>query len=69
MLLFGEWCVKSQENFPLAFIKIVNELDMLGVKLASKYATTRSINGDILIKIIQDKMNLWKAGKFLPLTA
>ena len=69
MLLFGEWCVKSQEDFPLPFVKIVNELDMLGVKLASKYATTRSINGDILIKIIQDKMNLWKAGKFLPLTA
>ena len=38
----GEWCDKNQKDIPLPIIKIVDELDMLGVKLASKYATTRA---------------------------
>ena len=42
---------------------------MLGVKLYTTFTKTRQINGDIITKMVQEKINQWKRGKFMPLTA
>ena len=42
---------------------------MLGVKLCAKYTDTRSRNGDDMVKNTADKINLWKSGKFMPISA
>ena len=43
-------------------------MDILGVKLYARYASTRAENGEILVKKVSDIINRWKSGKFLPLT-
>merc|ERR1712098_273433 len=39
----------------------------LGVKLFGNFIETSAKNGEILIKKINDLINVWKSGKFMPL--
>ena len=39
---------------------------MLGVKLYTAFTKTRQNNGEILLKIMQEIINRWKRGKFMP---
>ena len=41
---------------------------MLGVKLFSIHTKTRQIKVDGIVKSMQDIINRWKSGKFVPLT-
>ena len=70
ILLLGKWIgIVKQNDIPLNFLKISDHMDMLGVKLYAKYVTTRQQNGEDLIKIVKNKIDLWKTGKFVPLTS
>ena len=57
----------DQKQIPLKYLTISEHLDILGVKLFGNFIETRAKNGEILIKKVNDLINLWKSGKFMPL--
>ena len=69
-MTLGKWKgTLQQEDIPLPYLKLTDHLDYLGCKLYANYTTTRKANGEVLKKKIQDQMESWKSGKFLPLTS
>ena len=58
-----------QEDIPLPYLKLTDSQDFLGCKLYASHQATRSENGKILVKKIQDQINHWKSGKFLSFTS
>ena len=67
ILLLGSWKKWSKKDVPLKYLTISEHLDILGVKLFANFNQTRTKNGEILIKKINDLINIWKSGKFMPL--
>ena len=59
----------SQDDIPLPFLRISDHLDMLGVKLTATYQGTRRLNGELLVEIVNKKIDAWRTGRFMPLTS
>ena len=47
---------------------LTDELEMVGVELKATWTQTRKTNGDAIQKRVSSKTNLWKGGKFMPLS-
>ena len=68
-LPLGKWHAKlKQEDIPCDYKTLSDHLEMVGIELYAKWSHTRKANGDHLQKRVQDTINLWKTGKFMPLT-
>ena len=67
ILVLGKWSTWSQNDIPLKFLKLTNNLNFLGVRLAKNASLTRSINGEELIQKVKTKIATFKAGRFSPL--
>ena len=67
VLLLGNWKRLQQEDIPVRYLKISDCMDMLGLTLMSTFTTTRKANGDIIKKKYSDKVNPWRAGRFMPI--
>ena len=65
--MLGTWKNLTKKQIPLKYLTISDHLDILGVKLFGNFIKTRARNGEILIKKVNDLINLWKSGKFMPL--
>ena len=69
-LPLGGWKnLLTQDTVPLPFMRLSDHLDMLGVKLCTNYSDTKRINGEILVKQVKKKTELWKTGRFMPLVS
>ena len=69
ILLMGNWKFWSQENIPLPFLSKSDFIDMLGVRLYSSYTKTRQVNGELMVKEVNNTIRKWKSGKFVPFTS
>ena len=70
-LPLGRWRnTLQQEDLPPAcqYMLLSDHLDMLGVQLKATWTQTRKVNGDIVQQRVINIINMWKAGKFMPLT-
>ena len=65
LLALGRW---KQSNSPLDYMRVTEELNILGVRMTRSTQTTRVINGEELVQRVRDMTNAFKAGRFLPLT-
>ena len=65
--MLGTWKNWTKKEIPLKYLTVSDHLDILGVKLFGNFIETRAKNGEILIKKINDLINVWKSGKFMPL--
>ena len=67
-LPLGRWKgTLCQEDIPVKYILISDHLDMIGVQLAATHTQTRKMNGDYLVKKVQNIIGPWKEGKHMPL--
>ena len=67
----GRWRrTLQQEDLPLScqYMILSDHLDMVGVQLRATWTQTRKCNGDIVQQRVSNTINLWRAGKFMPLT-
>ena len=65
-LKLGRWRgTLSQEDIPLRHLS----LEMVGVELKATWQQTRKANGDIVQTRVSNKVNAWKSGKFMDLSA
>ena len=67
ILTLGRWAVWKQEDSPLNFMSIVDQLCFLGVKLCRSSAKTRAVNGDDLTKRVKAAVAVYKHGRHSPL--
>ena len=68
-LALGRWRnTLQQEDIPCRYMTLSDHLDMVGVTLMASWAKTRKANGDELQKRVDNKIKLWKGGKFMPIT-
>ena len=70
-LPLGRWRnTLQQEDLPPScqYMVLSDHLDMLGVQLKATWTQTRKVNGDIIQQRVNNIINMWKAGKFMPLT-
>ena len=68
ILPLGHWRKSlTQEDIPHAFIRLTDQLDCVGVKLASNYLAMRKINSCLLVEKVTKIINPWKAGQFMAL--
>ena len=58
----------KQEDIPCPYMTLTDELEMVGVELKATWTQTRKANGDAIQKRVSSKINLWKGGKFMPLS-
>ena len=58
----------KQEDIPCPYMTLTDELEMVGVELKATWTQTRKTNGDAIQKRVSSKINLWKGGKFMPLS-
>jgi hypothetical protein len=64
----GRWRGQlAQEDMPHEFIKLTDSLDFCGVTLKATFMLTRQANCEVLEQRMRDKVNPWRAGKFLPI--
>ena len=69
LLPLGQWSKKwKQDDVPLKYLKITDNLSFLGVQLAQNSSKTRQINGEFLIEKVKKTIDSFKSGKFSPLT-
>ena len=69
LLPLGRWKgVLQQEDLPIKYIKISEQLDMVGVQLCATPTQTRQVNGEKLQEKVKNTIGPWKGGKFMPLT-
>ena len=66
--LLGKWKDWHQDSIPFKYIAKSDHLDMLGVQLFNNYVKTRQENCESIIKKIKNKIDMWKLGKFMPLS-
>ena len=67
MLVLGRWKgTLVQEDIPLPYLKLTENLDYLGVRLNANYSATRRENGEILKQNVKDQLLSWNSGIFLP---
>ena len=67
VLPLGRWANWKQSDVPLDYMALVDQINMLGVKLGRNISKTRAINGDELTKKVQTTIGSYKAGRFSPL--
>ena len=63
ILALGKWARWSQADSPLNYMKVVDSINLLGVKLARTTTKTRELNGSELVASVQAKLNHFKAGR------
>ena len=68
LLALGRWSGWKQANSPLEYMRVTEELNILGVRMTRSTQTSRVINGEELVQRVRDTTNAFKAGRFLPLT-
>ena len=56
-----------QEMIPFDFIKITDGLDIMGVKLCSKFHMTRVKNSEYITEKVDKITNMWKSGRYMAL--
>ena len=52
---------------PYNFIKLMEGLDVMGVKLCAKYQLTRAKNSEYITEKVKNITNMWKSGWFMVL--
>ena len=57
----------SQDDIPHSFIRLTDQLDCIGVKLASNYFTMRKINSSLLVEKVTKLINQWWSRRFMAL--
>lgn len=67
LLTLGRWSQWSQNQSPLGYLAVVEELNFLGVKLARTTTKSRSINGEEMTNRVRNKIASYKAGRHSPL--
>ena len=65
LLALGRWSAWKQTNSPLNYMKVTEELNILGVRMTRSTQTTRVLNGEELVQRIRDTTNAFKAGRFM----
>ena len=63
ILALGKWSRWSQPDSPLDYMKVVDYINLLGVKLARTTNKTRELTGSDLVTSVQTKLNHFKAGR------
>ena len=63
ILALGKWARWSQADSPLNYMKVVDSINLLGVKLAWTTTRTRKLKGSELVASVQSKLNHFKAGR------
>ena len=68
MLPLGKWNNSlKQEMIPFNFIKLMETLDVMGVKLCSKYQLTRAKNSEMILDKVERITNMWRSGRVMAL--
>ena len=67
LLTLGRWSKWKQEQSPLEYLAVVEELNFLGVKLARSTSKSRALNGEELVSRVKTKIGSYKAGRHSPL--
>ena len=52
---------------PYDFIKIMDGLDCIGIKLCSNFYLTRVKNSEFIVEKVQNITNMWKSGRHMAL--
>ena len=68
LLPLGLWSRWKQEDIPLSYMKITDNLSFLGVNLAQNSSKTRQMNGEALTEKVKKTIDSFKSGRFSPLT-
>ena len=63
----GKWAKWKQDQSPLGYLAVVEELNFLGVKLARTTSKSRALNGEELTSRVKSKIASYKAGRHSPL--
>ena len=67
ILTLGRWSAWKQEDSPLDFMSVVDQLCFLGLKLCRSSAKTRAVNGEDLTKRVKMAIAVYKNGRHSPL--
>ena len=67
IMTLGKWTNWKQNDSPLDYMGIVEELNFLGVLLARNSTKTRALNGEELTKKVRATIGGYKAGRHSPL--
>ena len=66
----GRWRgTLNQEDIPLRYLVLSDNLEMVGVELKATWQQTRKANGDIVQARVANTINAWRSGKFMEMTA
>ena len=63
----GRWAGWTPADCPLDYMKVVDHINLLGVKLARTTSKTRELAGSDLVSSVQSKLNHFRAGRHSPL--
>ena len=67
LLPLGKWSKWSQQQSPLDYLRVVEEINFLGVILGKSSSKSRALNGDFLTSKVKTKIASYKAGRHIPL--
>ena len=67
ILTLGRWSSWKQQDSPLNFMSVVDQLCFLDLKLCRSSAKTRAINGEDLTKKVKMAVAVYKSGRHSPL--
>ena len=62
-LPLGRWAGWSSADCPLDYMKVVDHINLLGVKLARTTSRTRELAGSDLVSSVQSKLNHFRSGR------
>ena len=55
LLALGRWSAWKQNNSPLDYMRVTEELNILGVRMTRSTQTTRVLNGEKLVQRVRDQ--------------
>ena len=67
LLALGRWSGWKKANSPLNYMKVTEELNILGVRMTRSTQTTRILNGEELVQRIRNSTNAFKANLHAPM--
>ena len=68
-LPLGRWRgTLQQSDIPCPYMTISDHLEMVGVELRATWTQTRKANGEAVQSRVTNTVNVWKTGKFMPLS-
>ena len=68
-LPLGRWKgTLQQEDLPVRYARLTDQLSMLGVVLTAKYINTRRINAESVKERVSSLIGSWKSGTFMLLS-